>query len=49
MMVLRMGERRTTDMAISSCGCGAGVSILTGNGEASYNSIDEESIVDNAS
>jgi hypothetical protein len=51
MMVVGMSEGRTTAMAISSCGCGAcgvGVSILTSDGEVSYNSVDEESIAGSA-
>jgi hypothetical protein len=39
-----MSKRGTTAMAISACGCGASVSILTDDGEASCNFIKEESI-----
>jgi hypothetical protein len=48
MMVVGMSEGRTTSMSISSYGCGAGVSILTGDGEASCNFVDEELIADSA-
>jgi hypothetical protein len=39
-----MSEEGTTAMAISACGCGASVSILTDDGEASCNFVKEESI-----
>jgi hypothetical protein len=48
MMVVGMSEGRTTTKAISSCGCGASVSILTGDGEDNCNFVDEESIVGSA-
>jgi hypothetical protein len=48
MKVVGMSEERTTCMVISSCGCDVGVSILIGDGEASYNFVDEKSITSNA-
>jgi hypothetical protein len=48
MMVVGMSEGRTATMAISSYGCGASVSILTSDGEASCNFVDEESIAGSA-
>jgi hypothetical protein len=44
MMVVGMSEGRTTTMAITSCGCGVGVSTLTDDGEACCNLVDEKSI-----
>jgi hypothetical protein len=49
MMVVWMSKGRTTTMAISSCGCGARVSIMTGDREINYNFVDEESIAGIAS
>jgi hypothetical protein len=48
MMVVGMSEGRTTTMVISSYGCGACISILTGDGEACCNLVDEKSIAGNA-